>query len=112
MSTERRRSPRMQLVDALSGRTTAGATPLRVRDFSLGGMAVEVGVEMPVGSLHGFLLQLGDGSLVELTGRVVRCRELSAPGEPPLFSCGIQFVDDDASGDSPAGQVMGRLQRS
>jgi hypothetical protein len=109
MTSERRRSPRIRIVDTLPGRT-AGETPVRVRDFSLGGMAVELAVELPVGSLHDFQLQLGDGSVVDLRGRVVRCRALAAPGEPPLFSCGIQFVDDEASDESRAGQVIGRLK--
>lgn len=112
MSTERRRSPRIRLVDTLSGRTSAGDTPVRVRDFSLGGMAIEIAVELPVGSVHGFQILLGDGSIVELHGRVVRCHDLAAPGEAPLYACGIQFVDEAPIDESRAGQVIDKIRGS
>ena len=111
MTIERRRSPRMRIVDTLPGRTSAGDTPVLVRDFSLGGMAIEIARELPVGTRHEFLLLLGDNSVVELHGRVVRCRNLAGEGEAPLYSCGIQFVDDDPAEEARAGQVLDTLKK-
>ena len=108
---ERRRTPRIRIVDRLSGRTSAGETPVRVRDFSLGGMAIEIARELPVGSVHDFLLLLGDNSVAELRGRVVRCTSLAAANEPPLYACGIQFVDDEPGDDSRAGQIIDSLKQ-
>jgi hypothetical protein len=108
---ERRRTPRIRIVDTLSGRTTVGETPVRVRDFSLGGMAIEIARELPAGSVHEFLLLLGDSSVVELRGRVVRCSSLSTANEPPLYACGIEFVDDEPGDDSRAGHVIGSLRK-
>lgn len=99
MTTERRRSPRIAIVGQIEGRFAALDEPVRVRDFSLGGMAIEAARELPVGSTHAFLLTLGDGSLVELRGRVVRCRSLAGPGEPALYASGIQFIDDPPDAD-------------
>ena len=111
MSEERRRSPRIQLVGSLAGRTSVGETPVVVRDFSLGGMAIETARELPVGTTHEFLLLLGDDSVVELRGLVVRCRNLAADDEAPLYSCGIQFVEDEPAGGSRAGQVIDTLKK-
>jgi hypothetical protein len=96
MTTERRRSPRIEIVDRLEGHSVTHEAPVRVRDFSLGGMAIETSVAFAVGDVQTFSVMLGDGSTVELHGRIVRCRSLAAEGEPPLFHCGVQFVDDDA----------------
>jgi hypothetical protein len=111
MIKERRRSPRIRIVDTLAGRTSAGDTPVVVRDFSLGGMAIEIARELPLGTTHDFLLMLGDGSVVELRGLVMRCRNLAAAEEVPLYSCGIQFVDDEPAEASRAGQVLDRLPK-
>jgi hypothetical protein len=95
MSDERRRSPRVEIAGRLAGHSKQGDAPIRVRNFSLGGMAIETAAAFEPGEVHTFTVTLGDGALLELRGRVVRRRSLAAPGEPPLFDLGIQFVDDD-----------------
>lgn len=110
MSAERRRSPRIELPERLQGRSKAHDLPIRVRDFSLGGMAIETGFAFTVGDVHTFNVTLGDGSIVELHGRVLRCRNLGGSDEPPLFVSGIQFVED-AESQTQATDVIGKIKK-
>ena len=111
MSTDRRRSPRVAIVGQIQGRSVSFDAPIRVRDFSIGGMALETEYPLPVGAVEQFLVTLGDGAALELRGRVVRCRNLAGDGEPPLYASGIQFVDDDAAdGSAAAEDVIDKLR--
>ena len=109
MSIDRRRSPRTEIVGRLEGRSVTRDAPVRVRDFSLGGMAIETAVPFHVGDVHTFAVTLGDGSTVEMRGRILRCRSLAGPGEPPLFQSGVQFIDDDDTHASS--EVIDRLTK-
>ena len=106
MSTDRRRSPRVAIL--LEGRSRTLDTPVRVRDFSLGGMAIETSVPFEPGDIQVFAVVLGDGSTIELRGRILRCRSLAGAGEPPLFQSGVQFLEEDDAG-APH-QVLDRLK--
>jgi hypothetical protein len=93
MSNERRHSPRVEILGRHHGHSVAFDGPVLVREISLGGMAVETDIPLVAGAVHEFLLTLGDGSTVELVGRVMHCRPVSDEGIPSHVS-GIQFVDD------------------
>jgi hypothetical protein len=93
MRSERRHSPRVEILGKLHGHTVAFEVPVLVREISLGGMAVETEIPLVDGSVHEFQLTLGDGSTVELVGRVMHTRLISEEGSPAYVS-GIQFVDD------------------
>lgn len=95
MSNERRRSPRIEILGRLHGHVVSLDAPIAVREMNLGGMAIETDFPFPIGAFHGFELTLGDGSLVPLTGRVLRCRNISDPGETPVFLSAVEFVDQD-----------------
>jgi hypothetical protein len=111
MSRERRRSARVAILGRLHGLAVSLDVPVKVNDLSLGGMAIETPVPFPVGAIQEFALTLGDESSVTLSGRVVRCRNVSGPGEPPVYVTGVQFIDEDEPADSlEAGQIMGRLE--
>lgn len=108
MADDRRRSPRVQLLSRLHGTTVSLDVPVRVIQMSLGGMAVETTVAFPVGAVHAFSLTLGDGSIVELNARVMHCRNGAPAGAPPLYTVGLQFVDD---GDDDTGVVEDLLSK-
>jgi hypothetical protein len=110
MTMDRRRSPRIQMAPDVAGRSTTAGAPIRVRDFSLGGMAIETSVDLPLGSVHEFDVTLGDGSVVGLRGRILRSRNLAGGGEPPLYALGVQFVDDDTTEEIARGRLIDRLQ--
>jgi PilZ domain-containing protein len=95
MTSDRRRSPRIEILGRLHGHAVTLDVPVTVREISLGGMALETSFAFPVGALHEFRLTLGDGSKVLLNGRVMHSRNTSPPGSEPIFITGIQFVDEE-----------------
>jgi hypothetical protein len=94
MGSERRRSPRVELLGLVSGRLLEHGTEVLVRDMSLGGLATETPFPLEPGSVHNLQLTLGDGAAVDLRARVMHCRNIAEEGEAPRYFTGFQFVDD------------------
>jgi hypothetical protein len=92
LSTDRRRHTRIQLLGRLYGSLPAVEVSVTVVEISLGGMAIETALELPVNTEHEFLLTLGDGSTVRLAGRVAHSHKASE--DPPRYLSGIEFVDE------------------
>jgi hypothetical protein len=109
MATERRHSPRIEILGRLHGHTVAFDVPVEVREISLGGMAVETGIPLVEGAVHEFLLTLGDGSTVELTGRVMHSRPASEDADPLTYVSGVQFLDEQPEATGPDDGVVGRV---
>lgn len=103
---DRRRSPRVEMLNRLHGHVTSLDVPVVVREISLGGMSLQTTTPLAVGHVLEFRVTLGDGSVVPLSGRVLRSANLAAAGEPPVYISGVQFVGDDT--DTPVG-LLGRL---
>jgi hypothetical protein len=96
MPIDRRHNPRIEILGRLHGHTVALDVAVNVREISLGGMAVQTSVPLVVGAVHGFLLTLGDGSTVELSGTVIHTRRVGADDDAPEpWVSGIQFIDDE-----------------
>jgi hypothetical protein len=111
MSTDRRRSPRIEILGRLHGHTVAFDVPVSVREISLGGMTVETSIELGEGAVHEFLLTLGDGSVVQLTGRVLHSRPSAAPaGGPVAHVSGIQFIEDEPEAVEAVENVIDRVR--
>ena len=111
MSSDRRRSPRIEILGRLHGHSISLDVPVSVREISLGGMALETAFPFPVGVVHEFQLTLGDGSQVQLNGRVMHSRDASTPGGQPAFLTGIQFVDDEPTESvTGVGDLIDRLK--
>ena len=108
MSNERRHSPRIEILGRLHGHAVAFDVPVLVREISLGGMAVETEIHLVEGSVHEFQLTLGDGSTVELTGRVMHCRTVTE-GDGPRFVSGVQFIDEQPGDHEPGSDILDRL---
>ena len=109
MSTERRRSPRVEILGRLHGLVVSLDAPVTVRDISLGGMSVETAFPFPVGARHEFQLTLGDGSTVVLVALVRHCRNRSSAGETPHYVTGFQFTDDDAGDPDAVSNLIGKM---
>lgn len=101
MTTDRRRSARVELLGRLHGHSVSLDLPVSVVEISLGGMAIQTGLPFPVGAVHAFRLTLGDDSTVELNGRVMHCRNVAPSGAAPVYVSGLQFVDDDPPESGP-----------
>jgi hypothetical protein len=97
MRSERRRSPRVQILGRLHGQIVAFDLAVTVTDISLGGLNFKASVPFPVGAVHDFRLTLGDGSPVVLKGRVVHST-MGGSDDETLYLTGVQFLDDPAQG--------------
>lgn len=108
MAHERRRSPRIEILDRVQGHLVALDRAIAVRDFSLHGMSIATSFPMQADSLHEFQLTLGDGSTVVLSGRIRRVLENMQDGVAS-YVCGVEFVDEPADGDRP-GDVIDKIR--
>jgi hypothetical protein len=108
MGSERRRSPRIEILGRVHGQAVSLDVPLTVREISLGGMSIEVPVAFPIDAIHEFRLTLGDGSTVLLRGRVVYCRPFRGEAGQ-LFVCGLHFVDDEPVTGQSVSDVLDRI---
>jgi PilZ domain len=95
---DRRRVPRIELVDRLHGHVVSLGVPVVAREISLGGVSLEVPLAFPPAAVHEFRLVLGDGSSVVLRGRVVHCRPVATADGAPRFIIGVEFLDASADG--------------
>ena len=111
MSIDRRRSPRVEIAGRLHGQTIAFDIPVSVREISLGGMTVQTNVPLGEGGVHAFLLTLGDGSVVQLTGRVLHSRhEPNADDASHVYTSGVQFIDDEPDASETVEHVIDKVR--
>lgn len=92
MTTDRRHTPRIQILGKLDGRAIALDVAVSVTEMSLGGMGIQTAIPFTVGEVHAFQVTLGDDSVVQLKGRVAHCTKLE--GESACYLSGIQFLED------------------
>jgi len=97
MTDERRRSPRVELLQTIRSPSLIVEGEVEVREMSLGGMAVATSFALDVGTVRIFRLTLGDGAKVELVGKVRHCRDIASAGQPAHYLSGVEFVDDEPS---------------
>jgi len=93
-SSERRRSPRVELMGRVHGELISANLPVQVREISLGGMSIETREGFENGSILSFVLTLGDGAGVLVAGRIVYSRLLDG-SDPAMYVSGLEFVDED-----------------
>ena len=109
-SDDRRRSPRIEILERIHGHIASLDVPMRVREMSLGGMGLESNFAFPVGAIHEFRLTLGDGSTVMLRGKILRCREQTDADGTQIYVSGIQFLDEDPpAGDTSVGDLIDKI---
>jgi hypothetical protein len=106
---DRRRSARVEVLGRIHGQAVTPDVPIVVREISLGGMSVETAQGFPVASTCDFLLMLGDGSAVDLLGKIVYSRATTEGGRS-FYVSGIRFVDhDDRDPDNPVGGLLDKV---
>jgi hypothetical protein len=106
---DRRRSPRVDLVGQLQGELVSMDVPVAVREISLGGMSIETTTPFDKETRLAFMLTLGDGAAVFVVGRVAYCRQVDRDGTPAFVS-GIQFFDDEESGQGHVGNLVRKVR--
>jgi hypothetical protein len=94
MTSDRRESPRVELLSALSGEVMV-FQPTRIRQVSLLGMEVETAFPLQLDSLHDFRFTLSDRSLV-VKGRVVHASISDVDQDSVFYRSGIEFIEPSA----------------
>jgi hypothetical protein len=107
--SDRRRSPRVEVLDKLQGQIVSLDVAVRIREISLGGMSIETQQGFQIGTVQDFMLTLGDGSGVELIGRVVYSR-LTTDAARTFYVTGIQFIDDADDTEATVGGLIERVR--
>ena len=93
-STDRRRSPRVELMGRVHGQLVSANLPIQVREISLGGMSIETREGFDTGSVLNLMLTLGDGAGVLVGARIVYSRLIDG-SDPVTYVSGLEFVDED-----------------
>lgn len=106
---ERRRAPRIEILDRLHGHVVSLGVPVTVCEISLGGLTLESPVAFPPGAVHDFRVRLGDNSTVVLKARVVHCQAMP-PGEgaegSSLYRTGVAFIGDGSDADAAVEHLL------
>jgi hypothetical protein len=111
MSSDRRRSPRIEILGRLHGHVVAFETPVTVREISLGGMTIHTSMDLGEGAVHAFLLTLGDGSVVQLTGRILHSRREPGSNDGPVsYVSGIRFIEDEPDATATVSQIIDKVR--
>jgi len=93
---ERRRTPRIQVVGRLHGRSVALGLPVRIREVGFGGFSLESALPFPKGAEHLFRFTLDDGTVVEVQATSIHTMRVTTPGGLSHLS-GFAFSHPDRS---------------
>jgi hypothetical protein len=108
---DRRRSPRVEILDRLHGQLVTLNISVTVREMGLGGMSLETHFAFPIGALHEFHLTMGDGTFAHLTARVKHSRNIAPAGQPQIFITGFEFIEETPKeGDTSVSDLIDKLK--
>jgi hypothetical protein len=92
--TERRASPRLEVLDQLHGYLVRLNLPLVVRELGGGGFSIESDVPFPAGARHHFRFSTPAGAQIIVEAVVVHTRPISALGRHARHVTGFAFCFD------------------
>ena len=99
---ERRRAVRLDVLDHMDGQIVIFNLAVKPRDISLGGIATESVVPIPVGSRHLLRLTTLSGRELVVAGTVTHQRSVEGADGMTRFVTGFAFADDVARADIAA----------
>ena len=104
-ASERRRSPRIEILGQLDGHMMTVDAPVTILDLSLGGFGVESAAALDAGDIHDCRFTLRDGVSVILPAKVVHCRPKKGPKGSVRYLAGLEFLPQ-ATPDAEAARVQ------
>ena len=107
--SDRRRYPRVTILEELHSQFVSIDVPVRTCDISLGGFSIEAPVAFPVGAEHEFLFTREDGLFVLLTARAMHCRPATNRPGANSYVTGFEFVREDARTTRAVEELMEHL---
>jgi hypothetical protein len=90
---ERRKAPRKAVRGRGPAQLLSLNLPVTVIQISLGGFQIRTSFVFLVDSVHVFRFQLGDGSAVDVSARVIHCLPRVTNAGAPVYVTGLAFVD-------------------
>ncbi len=93
---ERRRYPRISILQQLHSQFVSLELPILTCDVSVGGFSIKAPVAFPEGEEHEFLFTRDDGVSLLVTGRARHSRAVTDPNGAPAHLTGFEFVFEDA----------------
>src|SRR5437764_14289305 len=90
--TERRRSPRIELVEHIHGQLTPLDVPITLLNMSQGGFLLQAPQTFPIGEIHEFRFSPAPGDRVVLRARIVHAMRATAGGVTS-YVVGLEFMD-------------------
>jgi hypothetical protein len=106
---ERRRYPRVTILEELHSQFVSIDVPVRTCDVSMGGFSIEAPLAFPIGAEHEFLFTREDGLFVLLTARVMHCRPAAGRRGNDTHVTGFEFVREDARTSRAVEDLMAHL---
>ena len=101
VSHDRRRSPRIRVIQQIAGCDVAANLPILVRGVSLGGFLIESAHAIPTGALRTFAFTLADGTVHVLQARSVHTSCQTDSGQS-LHKVGFEFLRNPRSQEAVA----------
>lgn len=111
MLDERRRAPRINLLQPLPGRVGPDGSPVSVRQMSLGGMLIDTPLSLSPLALHEFSLALDDHTVALVRGQVVHSRYV-VDGDTVTYTFGIAFATLPEETDEQVRRFVAALQEA
>jgi hypothetical protein len=103
----RRQSPRLEILDRLTGALEPAGPTVKVLDVSLSGLGIETAWAFEPGSVHRFRFTAPDGSSVVLAARVTHCHRRPTADGSALYLTGFRFVP--SAGDDSPGALIDKI---
>jgi hypothetical protein len=106
---ERRRYPRIAVLDEFQGRFESVDWPMRACDISEGGFSIEAPASFDTGDVREFLFTRDDGVSVLITARAVYSRQIESGGAEPVYQVGFEFLRDDPRTDRTVQELFAQM---
>jgi PilZ domain len=103
---ERRRYPRIEMLNRIQGQSMSLNLPVAVLDMSTGGFSMQTGVIFHVGAVHRFRLTPDRGEPIVTSARIVHCMRARDPNDSTHYFSGLQFVADETGDELRAVEAL------
>jgi len=109
MDSDKRESPRTEILGRLAGEVSVPA-PTLIHNISRSGAQIECAFPLILGSAHELRLHLGDESVV-VRARVVHCQIADIGRDLVRYVAGVEFVELPPYADAAIAAYLDRVQR-
>ena len=103
---DKRRSPRVEVVEAIHGQIRPHNVPITLINVGHGGFLMRSPVGYAVGDVHKFRITVDGEYPIVLRGRVAHHRRITAANGTPAYLIGVEFTDQQITACAQAIDVL------